>query len=441
VSKVFFINGELGSRPHRLTKGAGEGQDLYECEMVEKAGELECKLSDIGKETLGVLGASEDGSYVYFVSNSVLAEGAVPGECGVGVKVSPSATCNLYVRHGGVTKFVAVMSAEDGNDWTSALIGLSARVSPDGNWVEFMSQRSVTGYDNRDAVSGKPDAEVYLYDANTGRVMCASCDPTGARPTGAEYFKLEPGSGGLTGGPRGVWSSSGWVAANVPGWIQYRSGESAKQPRYLSDSGRLFFNSGDALVPQDVNGTQDVYEYEPPGVGGCTAASVTFSESSGGCVGLISAGTSAEESGFLDASENGGDVFFVTYSKLQPQDYDNALDIYDAHECTSGSPCFPTAVPQPPACTTAEACRVAPTPQPAIFGSPSSATFSGAGNIAPGSGGVVTVKSLTRGQKLANALRACKRKPKRKRAGCEKRARALYGQAKPGKAAAKKGKR
>ncbi|MGC2374443.1 MAG: hypothetical protein WA484_11280 [Solirubrobacteraceae bacterium] len=41
--------------------------------------------------------------------------------------------------------------------------------------------------------------------------------------------------------------------------------------------------------------------------------------------------------------------------------------------------------------------------------------------------GKVTGKSLTRGQKLANALKACKHKPKSKRAACEKQARNKYG--------------
>lgn len=439
-SKVFFTNLSSGSQPHRLTKNAGDvGSDLYECEMVESAGELECKLSDIAPEALGVLGASEDGSYMYFVSNSALAEGATPGECPYGNETPPAgATCNLYVRHGNTTKFVALLSPEDLHDWLTEVKGSPARVSPDGNWLEFMSQRSVTGYDNRDVRSGKTDAEVYLYDASTGRVACASCNPSGARPTGAEYFKLEPGSGGLTGGPKGVWRPNAWVAATVPGWLQYKTGGVADQPRFLSNSGRLFFNSGDALVPQDVNGNQDVYEYEPPGVGGCATGSATFSEASGGCVGLISSGTSAEESAFLEASENGGDVFFLTYSKLLPQDYDNALDIYDARECTSEAACYPTPVPQPPACTTAEACRAAPTPQPTNFEAPSSATFSGVGDIAPTPATAAKPKPLTRAQKLANALKTCRKKPKRKRAVCEKRARAQYGPAKPRKAASKK---
>jgi hypothetical protein len=38
-------------------------------------------------------------------------------------------------------------------------------VTPDGRYLVFMFQRSLSGYDNRDVVSGEPDEEVYLYDA------------------------------------------------------------------------------------------------------------------------------------------------------------------------------------------------------------------------------------------------------------------------------------
>jgi hypothetical protein len=144
----------------------------------------------------------------------------------------------------------------------------------------------------------------------------------------------------------------------------------------------LFFNSHEALVPQDVNGTWDVYEYEPPGVGSCTTSSTTFGSRSAGCVNLISSGESAEESEFLDASENGSDVFFLTASRLVPQDIDNNFDVYDARECTSESQCFPTPAEVPPACSTEASCKPAPQPQPGIYGPPPSATFAGPGNLA-----------------------------------------------------------
>jgi WD40-like Beta Propeller Repeat len=431
-SKVFFTDQQ------RLTADSGRGTrtfDLYECEMVVEAGALKCRLSDLTPVGSGgpasvlgaVLGASEDGSYVYFVANGALpgSGASVHGACTShleGGASTPGSVCNLYVRHDGVTRLVAVLSGAEEPDWYDGLAKLTARVSPDGRWLAFMSRRALTGFDTRDAVSGKPDEEVYLYDASSGRVVCASCNPTGARPVG-----LQAGTDdGLTLGDR-TWNGT-WVAANVPGWTQYNIRSALYQSRYLSDGGRLFFNSSDALVPQDVNGTEDVYEFEFPGTGGCSSSSVTFSVRSSGCVGLVSSGGSSEESGFLDASSGGGDVFFLTSAKLLGQDFDSAVDVYDAHECTTGSPCIAVPVAEPPVCDTGDACKPAPTPQPVVFGAPSSATFIGAGNVVlPGSGGVVQARGLTRAQKLARALRGCaKRKPAKQRSVCRRRARARY---------------
>jgi hypothetical protein len=299
-----------------------------------------------------------------------------------------------------------------------------------------MSEEELTGYDNRDAVSGRPDVEVYLYDAASNRLACASCNPTHARPVGAEvaFNDEQLVGGGLAEKVKGA--QQRWVAANLPPWVRGGYSGDGKyvpdlyQPRFLSDSGRLFFDSRDALVAQDVNGTQDVYEWEPPGVGGCTTGSTAFSGQSGGCVSLISAGSSPEESAFMDASETGGDVFFITLSKLTAQDFDSALDVYDAHECSGRAPCVAAAVGAPP-CSTGDACKAAPTPQPAIFGAPASATFSGAGNVIPPEQS--SVKSsrlkLSRAQTLARALRACARKRRATRAACERAARKRYGKA------------
>jgi DNA-binding beta-propeller fold protein YncE len=428
-SKVFFTDEQ------RLIKGSGSQRgapDLYECEIVEEAGGPRCNLSDLTPKISGksanvqgeVLGASEDGSWVYFVANGAFVPGAVQGSCQEFGSAEES--CNLYVRHEGVTSLVAVVSEADSPDWSTSLVRMTSRVSPDGQWLAFQSQRELTGYDTRDAVSGQRDEEVYLYKAGAadgaGRVVCASCDTTGARPVGAENgqgFTLFDGDG--------VWSQSSWLAANVPGWTPYSLGRSLYQSRYLSDSGRLLFNSHDALVPQDVNGTWDVYEYEPPEVGDCTSLDVRFSKSAEGCVGLISSGAALEESAFLDASETGGDVFFLTSAQLSSADQGTTIDIYDAHECSAGAPCFAAPPVTPPVCDTGDSCKAAPSPQPAIFGSPASSTFTGSGNVtgtAPEH--AVAQKTLTRAQKLARALKACKRKKGKRRAACIRQAKARY---------------
>jgi hypothetical protein len=211
------------------------------------------------------------------------------------------------------------------------------------------------------------------------------------------------------------------------------------QSRYLSNSGRLFFNSRDALVPQDINNNEDVYQNEPSGTGDCTASSATFHQSNGGCAALISSGAAAGESAFLDASEDGSDAFFLSGERLKPdEDTDTATDIYDAHVCTASSPC-PSSPVSTPACTTADACRAASPPQPSIFGAPASATFSGAGNLSPAP--PKPPPTLTRAQKLAKALGSCRSKYKRskkRRGSCERQARKRYGAKQSRKAKAKK---
>lgn len=436
-SRVFFTDEK------RLTKDSAAepgSPDLYECEMVEEAGELKCVLSDLtpagaGEPVQGVqgsvLGVSADGSYVYFVANTKA------GGC---VVRQAEADCGLYVRHAGVTRLVATLSGADAPDWAVELSGLTARVSPDGEWLAFMSQRPLTGYDNHDAHSGMLDEEVYLYDATgnggAGKLVCVSCAPTGARPVGVEYEAPSSAQNmPLAGGDR-VWPQNAWIAANIPGWTPYELGYAVYQSRYLSDSGRLFFDSHGSLVAQDTNNTGDVYEYEPAGVGDCAGSRQGFVAAAGGCVGLISSGSSPTESAFLDASENGGDVFFMTAAKLWPTDIDSAIDIYDAHECTGSSPCVGPPSSHVAACE-GESCQ-APV-QPLADLTPASFTFSGLGNLLP----PVTVaskakaKPSARARKLAAALRACRRTAKRKRAACERRARHAYGSA-PAKSRAKR---
>jgi hypothetical protein len=443
VTRAFFTDSQ------ELTRGASEGS-LYEYDTQTGA------LSDLtvpvnageSAAVQGLLpGVSEDGSYVYAVAQGVLTTGAnAYGE------TATAGADNLYELHrqgeSWQPTFIATMSVGDGPDWggpNARLEDLTARVSPDGRFLAFMSQRSLTGYDNIDvneATGRHADEEVYLYDAQSAKLVCASCDPSGARPTGIDDIEEERPLIDET----KVWASGTWLAASVPGWTLMKTGEALYQSRYLDDAGRLFFDSADVLVPQTINHTEDVYEYEPPvGAGGggaesspelsegCTTASSTYSPAARGCIELISSGTSSQESAFLDASESGDDVFFLSAARLTPQAPASGYDVYDAHLCGAGWAC---AAPHPVGvapCESASECR-APSLSGAGAGStPASASFEGTGNLAGGAGTNLpaVVKSLTRAQKLVDALRTCRKDKKQsKRKKCEKEARTKYGVAK-----------
>ena len=423
-SRVFFTDG------NDLVSGAHEG-DLY---MFEPARPEGGRLTDLtlgvaGAESGGVnvLEANEAGTSIYVRTPGVLT--SAPNSEGESATPCPTEetldgpivrSCNLYLLRessagsGAWSVTFVAGGAEESSDGAElraaeTLQRQAARVSPSGRYLAFMSRRSLTGYDNRDAISGEPDEEVYLYDTETNRVVCASCDPTGARPVG-QYDTAE--FPGIAMDPTRTWEGR-WVAAVIPGWTQDGARRSTgHQPRYLDDSGHLFFTSPDALVPRDVNGRDDVYEYEPVGVGSCQppsygqGASVVFNKTLGGCVGLISAGTGNGDSLFFDASASGTDVFFTTQDGLVSRDKDGTADMYDARVCTQTAPC-PSSLAVSPVCATTDSCRVAPSPQPGIFGAPATATFVGAGNVTPTPS--ATKKAAKKKKKTAKCAKGKKR--------------------------------
>ncbi len=442
LSRIFFTDEQ------RLT-GESEAQgeegkpDLYEFDAI--SGELTDLATGSASEAAAlqglVPGAGDDGSSVYFVANGVLASNensnhdkAAPGECTI-ISV-PGAACNLYVVHleGGKwqpPEFVARLSNEDEPDWSvqRKLSEMTSRVSPNGRYLAFMSNRSLTGYNNRDvdpAAKGAADEEVFLFDSSSKRLTCASCDPTGARPRGVfDTEESQEGQGLLV--DRSITWQNRWLAGNIPGWTRSNLGVAYHQSRYLSDTGRLYFNAPDALVPADENGKNDVYQYEPAGQGSCTSSS--------GCVSLMSSGESEKESAFLDASASGDDLFLLTASKLVEADRDSNFDVYDTHVCTGSSPCVTGSSSSKPSCESAASCKPGTVSTPA-FGAAASATAPSSGNVPPGSGvspakvvkSATPPKKLTRAQQLAKALKACnKQKTKKKRTACKKRAHKNYG--------------
>lgn len=406
--KVFFTSkAELTSDAY--TGPSGQGANLYEYELSGEPGKLG-RLTDLTGEKLddtgdgaavqGVVQISESGSYVYFVAKGALATGASEQQCRAETKEEETGAepkqdnlgCNLYLSHDGETKFIATVSVEDAPvDWQLGPGLGEATVTPDGTRLAFISERSLTGYDNEQAEPSECETtgagndvgretgkcrEVYLYDAETSGLTCASCNPSGARPVGPSKL-------------------------SAPYSNDYR-------PRDLLENRTLFFDSSDALVPHASDGRENVYEYE------------------NGHVYPISDVAGGSQSFFMDASPDGDDVFFGSADQLLPQDQSNNVVVYDAR--VEGG--FPVTVAAPP-CTTAEACRTASAPTPGVYGPPASATFSGPGNLASPPPAVVkkvtkkTVK-CAKGKKLSHGKCIKKKKPKKakkaKRATNDRRA-------------------
>jgi hypothetical protein len=339
-SRVFFAS------PVALTNNAvpyyshqGGLQKLYMYDVNAPAGHHLTLLTEFLNEVLGV---STDGRYVYFQTGEELygSKGA------------------LYVWHDDGAHGVSLSSLggvkkngtrEEGAESHNGPGSTFARVTPDGLHLLFFSTSGqyLTGYDHGQCPEGggapHPCRELYLYSAVSGRVVCVSCNPTGA-PATRDADDLVGIMGGAV------------------------SGTHMTHP--LSDDGRfVFFSTGEALVAQDTNGKVDAYEYD----------------ASSGEVHLLSSGTSPDDSYFLDASGDGRDVFIVTRERLVGWDVDQSYDLYDVR--IDGGFANP---PAAAAVCSGEVCQGNPGLVPGV-GAPASLSAGGAGNV-----GVPAVKPAVR---------------------------------------------
>jgi hypothetical protein len=353
-SKVFFSSEEHLTHQDEHHSGA----DIYEAEVSESGATLHL-ISKGEKEEEGQPGdtaactpasnwntvsggpncsavaiagggglASEDGT-IYFLSPELL-NGPSNGTAG-----QP----NLYVaRPGAGPRYVTTLETD--NPAVVDAVSRSGKfsygdfqVSPSGDFAAFTSALPLTP-----SVDNGGFTQVYRYDASTSELDCASCDPTGATDEG-----------------EGTLSDLGLG---------------------LTNDGRVFFNSTEALAARDEDEKTDVYEWEPRGT--VEAKGGYECQTAGGCVGLISTGTSPSDSRLLSVSADGTDALFFTRDVLVPQDQNrDHVKIYDAREL-GGFPYFP---PQPK-CASSDECHgpgsAAPSP-------PEVGTIAGtAGNVALG---------------------------------------------------------
>jgi hypothetical protein len=232
-----------------------------------------------------------------------------------GTKGIPSKR-NLYVYRNGTARHVVTLEPEKGAS--------RIQVTPDGDWMAFITASRVTAYDSESA------SEMYRYNAETDSIVCVSCPPNGAEA----LSQVEGSTNGL----------------------------------FMTDDGRVFFSTGDDLVPRDADGVRDVYEYVD------------------GRAQLISSGRSdakevenQEQIGLVSVSADGVDAFFATVDTLVGQDENGPfLKFYDAR--TNGG--FPFTKPPAP-CVAADEChgKESATPAPLTIGS--GAALGSRGNVQP----------------------------------------------------------
>jgi hypothetical protein len=196
---------------------------------------------------------------------------------------------NLYVYREGAPRFVATLDVSHPIE--------RINVSPDGSHAAFITKTRLTAYEN----SGH--AEMYTFDAAGRKIVCVSCLPDGEPPT-----------------------------ADVQG---------SQNGIFMTDDGRAFFSTTDALVPRDANGNSDVYEY-------VNGRPQLISSGTGN-----DTGTGERAPGLVGVSADGTDAFISTFQTLVAQDENGPfLKFYDAR--VNGG--FPFSE-QPAPCAAADECH------------------------------------------------------------------------------------
>jgi hypothetical protein len=412
-SKAFFTSDQ------RLTDSASAGGNLYEYDADNPPGEdlIDVSAGDTsgqGPRVEGVMAISADGSHAYFVARGVLSS-AVNGQG----ETARNGANNLYVfvrdtehPHGQV-QFVAQLPESDRErQWESNGGKPVANVTPDGRFLVFESHADLTP----DATRADGAIQIYRYDAQTGELTRISI---------GEHGFNDDGNAGV-GHARIVEASRGLAHA----------GPSRSDPTMSNDGAFVFFESPIALTPHALNDLQiSVSEHPFEGRTEAIYAENVY-EWHEGHVYLISDGKDTagvflpgcrfSATCLLGSDATGANVFFFTADSLVAHDTDTQADLYDARICTSEEPCASESPPL--ASCLGEACHGTPAAQ---VSSPSggTVTLNGQGNLVPSSPIVKpTNKPLTRAEKLAKALKGCRRTHKAKRRKrCETAARRTYG--------------
>jgi hypothetical protein len=369
--------GQGGTRECRRAAGVN-GCNLYEYDSANPVGHnllavSVCEVSGCEPRVQGAMAISRDGSHVYFV-----AKGVLTGRANDRGLVAQDGAHNLYVFErdasypGGRVSFIATLpGGPEEAGWLHGGVW-EANVTPDGRFLVFWSTGLLTADDTR--TDGAQ--QVFRYDAQTGGLVRVSIGDDGFNDNGNA----------------GVGDAIILLAVNAFGG----AGAWRSDPTMSHDGSFVFFQSPVGLTPGALNDVQIAPNRKnaegrplPP------AYAENVYEWHEGHVYLISDGRDTSAAPILGAharsvvssvellgsDATGANVFFSTADRLVPQDTDTQGDLYDARVCTASEPCIAPPPPARAACQ-GEGCRGVPGSPPA-FGAPSSALFSGAGNLTP----------------------------------------------------------
>jgi Tol biopolymer transport system component len=321
-------------------ESSGEGIDLYEYDLeTEDLTDLSVDNDGGGAQVGGFVGASADGTHVYFAARGQL----VPELGKTFVQNVDADTYSLYGASSGQVEYVGTVTGSEatstGGVTMSSEQDRSSRVSPDGKYLLFETIANVTGYE-----SGGP-RQAYLYSASDKSTVCVSCRPDGQPSL--------PASAPLVTGREAV------NPLYQPATLIVRGGEPS-----------VFFFSSNRLASGGVEGLHSLYEWshhqvfaidtEPPG--------------------LNPPGSLARRVQFAGASADGSDLYLATPNTLTWEDGDERSSVYDAR-IGGGNP----EPPGPPApCNPAEegSCQGSQAP-PAVIPGAASPAFHGPGNAKP----------------------------------------------------------
>lgn len=265
------------------------------------------------------LGASEDGETVVYRTLS--------------------AASQLIVRHDGQDHLIGTLTPLD----TVYLYDVVASTRPDKRGLRVSSDGSVVVFASFGGFDGAPimNRQVFRWSSEDG----------------VEWISKRQ-----DGGPVANFAQLGNFSTPVPGLPRVAVGDQyfqgANIGRVIAEGGeRIYFETQEALVEEDVNGRIDVYEWRD------------------GEVRLVTPGTQDDDAYYFDNSPDGKTVFFATGSRVIPElDRTHFRELY-ASRVNGGFE-----LPETPQECKGDACRGAaakPPARPAV----GSTAFDGDGNV------------------------------------------------------------